>query len=125
MGFDLYISLNLPLDSESGLPFIYDHDSSKKSYVPSEFIVPVMYRKWLRQKGHVFHYYIRTMDGTNSSSIDHFLDVYPEWDDIKNYMNLDGETEDSYNWSEKDHTEFKEALQWFSPKIYFDISWSF
>jgi hypothetical protein len=40
-------------------------------------------------------------------------------------MELDGEDQDSYDWSIKDHDDFEEALQWFTSKEYFSISWSY
>ena len=124
MGFDLFISLKLPIDPTTGLPYVYDSDSSRKPYTPSEFIVPEKYRIWLIQRGHVFHYYIRDIDET-SVGAESFLEKYPELEDIKESINLDGEDEDSYNWLEEDHNDFKEALKWFSSKEYFSISWSY
>jgi hypothetical protein len=61
----------------------------------------------------------------NTISTTAFLEKYPDWEDIKSSMDLDGEDEESYGWSEKDHNEFKEALEWFSSKEYFSISWSY
>jgi hypothetical protein len=128
MGFDLYINLTLPIDHNSGMPYVYNADNSKKPYSPSDFIVPEKHRLWLKQRGHHFHYYIRDIDGSDTMNTLHteaFLEKYPEWEDIKSSMELDGEDEESYDWTEKDHTEFKEALQWFSSKEYFSISWSY
>lgn len=126
MGFDLFISLRLQIDPKTGLPFVYNSDSSRKPYDPSEFLVPEKYRKWAIQRGHVFHYYIRDLDeGEPSASAETFLDKYPEWDDVKGMMILDGEDEDTYDWSETDHNEFKEALEWFSSKVYFVVVWSY
>jgi hypothetical protein len=128
MGFDLYINLTLPIDQNSGLPYVYTTDNSKKPYSPSDFCVPEKHRLWLKQRGHIFHYYIRDIDGSDTMNTLHteaFLEKYPEWEDIKSSMELDGEDEESYGWTEKDHTEFKEALQWFSSKEYFSISWSY
>jgi len=128
MGFDLYINLTLPIDQNSGLPYVYTTDNSKKSYSPSDFCVPEKHRLWLKQRGHIFHYYIRDIDGSDTMNTLHteaFLEKYPEWEDIKSSMELDGEDEESYSWTEKDHDDFKEALQWFSSKEYFSISWSY
>jgi len=128
MGFDLYINLTLPIDQNSGMPYVYTTDNSKKPYSPSNFCVPEKHRLWLKQRGHIFHYYIRDIDGSDTMNTLHteaFLEKYPEWEDIKKYMELDGEDEESYSWTEKDHDDFKEALQWFSSKEYFSISWSY
>jgi hypothetical protein len=126
MGFDLFIKLSLLIDEKTGLPYVYDTNCSRQPYVPSDFFVPEKYRKRTQQRGHHFHYYIRDIDenGSNTSA-ENFLDKYPDWEDVKRSMDLDGEDEESYGWTESDHTSFKEALQWFSSKIHFDVSWSY
>jgi hypothetical protein len=130
MGFDLHINLNLSLDVNTGLPFVWGNNLEKKPYVPSDLEVPLKYRKWVWQRGHHFHYYIRSInesDLLSSTNVEHFLEKYPEWADVKNWMTLDGEDEESYTWTEKDHDDFKEALKWFASKIYiyFEVSWSY
>jgi hypothetical protein len=128
MGFDLFIHLHLPIDEKTGLPFVYDTNSCRQPYVPSDFLVPEKYRLWLKQRGHHFHYYIRDIDGSHSMdtiSVEAFLDKYPDWEDVKYSMSLDGEDEESYQWTEDNHTSFKEALQWFSSKSNFSITWSY
>lgn len=128
MGFDLYIGLTLPMDDKTGLPYVYDIDNSRKPFDPLDFIVPEKHRERLKQRGHIFHYYVRDIiDGsdTMNTSTAAFLEKYPDWDDIKKSMDLDGEDEESYDWSENDHNKFKEALDWLSSKEYFSISWSY
>ena len=128
MGFDLYIGLTLLIDDKTGLPYVYNSDNSRKPFNPLDFIVPENHRERLKQRGHIFHYYIRDINGSdtmNTISTTAFLEKYPDWEDIKSSMDLDGEDEESYSWTEKDHDDFKEALQWFSSKEYFSISWSY
>jgi len=128
MGFDLYINLTLPVDEKTGLPYVYNTDYLRKPYDPSDFIVPEKHRERLKQRGHIFHYYIRDIDGSDTMNTVHtevFLEKYPRWEDIISYMELDGEDQDSYDWSIKDHDDFEEALQWFTSKEYFSISWSY
>ena len=126
MGFDLFIKLGLPIDEKTGLPYVYDTDCSRKPYVPTDYLVPKEYRIWTRQRGHHFHYYIRDIDGNGSNTCaENFLEKYPDWKDIKISMELDGQDEESYGWTESDHNSFKEALQWFSSMIHFDVSWSY
>lgn len=128
MGFDLSITLNLRIDPQTGLPFFYAKDCSKQPYVPSEFEVPEKYRKWVQRRGHHFHYYLRSINGNDllySTYVENFLEKYPEWADVKNWMTLDDEDEESYGWTEKDHDDFKEALQWFASKNNFEVSWSY
>ena len=124
MGFDLFIELSLPIDEKTGLPYVYDTNCSRQPYVPSDFLVPEEHRIWMQQRGHQFHYYIRDIDGCYTSA-ENFLNKYPEWEDIKSLMELDGEDEESYQWKEDNHNSFKEALEWFSSKIHFDVSWSY
>jgi hypothetical protein len=128
MGFDLHINLNLGLDVNTGLPFVWGNNLEKNPYVPSELEVPLKYRKWVRQRGHHFHYYIRSINGSDllsSTNVEHFLEKYPEWEDVKDSMTLDGEDEESYEWREEDHNDFKEALTWFAEKSHFEVSWSY
>jgi hypothetical protein len=83
MGFDLHINLNLSLDVNTGLPFVWGNNLEKKPYVPSDLEVPLKYRKWVRQRGHHFHYYIRSINGSDmlsSTNVEHFLEKYPNVD---------------------------------------------
>jgi hypothetical protein len=126
MGFDLSITLNLLLDPMTGLPFVYGKDSSKQPYVPSNFEVPVKYRKWVQQRGSIFHYYIKDIINGDttvpSTDIHTFLEAYPDWDTIMKSKEMYDRYDD---WTETHHNDFMEALRWFDSKFYFRIEWSY
>lgn len=103
MGFDLHIVIILVLDETSGKPVPYN-----------ECIIPEKYRKFIHQRGSWFSDYIYPFDGCIVSS-EAFLDAYPPWQDIPNF----------YEWTEKDHDAFKEALEWFTQQKIFNVMWSY
>ena len=126
MGFDLYIRIEMEIDEKTGLPLVYYINEGfldKKPYNPAEFQIPKEYRKYIEQSGHHLYNYIKGFSpDCVKCAVRDFLDLYPEWIDIK---------EDLYQfeWSEQDHDEFKDALKWMvnkSPYIcIFDICWSY
>jgi hypothetical protein len=123
MGFDLIISLNLFIDPKTGLPFIWGEDNVRKPFVPSEFQVPEKYRKWIEQRGRVFHFYINGISETSSVDIYTFLENYPDWYEVLENM---GSDRDNYDyWTKSHHDDFKEALIWFNEKKHFIIEWSY
>jgi len=124
MGFDLTISLNLSINEDTGLPFVYGPNCERLPYVPSDFEVPQKYRKWVTQRGSVFHFYIGGYEECECMTrAENFLDEFPEWADVLGNMGTDGEEE--YGWTEDNHYEFKEAIKWFAAKSNFTIQWSY
>ena len=115
MGFDLTITINLYIDPKTGLPFVWGPGLTQKPYVPSEYIVPEKYRKWLDQRGHHFHAYIQKFN-SDTDSIDTwtFLEEYPDWDDVLKKIGGNAKYSD---WTKSDHDDFKEALKWFSKEL--------
>ena len=124
MGFDLTISIDLCIDPKSGLPFVWGPDFIQKPYVPSEHIVPEKYRKWVHERGHQFHAYIKNFSSdTYCVSACTFLDNYPDWDDVLKEIGGNAEYSD---WTKSDHDDFKEALEWFSKEpSQFRVEWSY
>jgi hypothetical protein len=116
----------MEIDEKTGLPFVYYINEGfldKKPYDPVEFQIPQQYRKYIVQRGCHFHNYIKEFSpDCIKCTVKDFLDLYPEWSNIK---------EDIYDfeWSEKEHEEFKDSLNWMvnkSPYIcLFDIYWSY
>jgi len=123
MGFDLSINLNLGLDLKTGLPYVWGKDYEKIAYVPSEFEVPEKYRRWVQERGHHFHIYIKKFDKHGHTVYaEQFLYEYPSWLTVKKEL---GDKWEYEYWTEKDHDDFKEALQWFSSKNNFVVDWSY
>lgn len=121
MGFDLDICLNVWLDEETGLPFVWGKGLSKLPYVPSDYEVPLVHRRYLSQRGHHFHAYIKGFDGY-TTDVNRFLENYPEWSEVAKHL----EGRHCYDdWTETDHTGFKQALEWMDTKGIFGIHWSY
>jgi len=66
----------------------------------------------VQQRGNWFSNYVLDFEG-NHVSADVFLDHYPD------YENVDDD------WTKEDHDEFRKALEWFSWKGNFIVSWSY
>ena len=120
MGFDININIQVGVDSETGLPYVWNETQTgnrKIPYSPEEFRVPKKYLKYLSLRGTQFSHYIKHMDDyLTETSVFDFLAFYPDWDPES--MNEEG-------WSNVNHDEFKEALSWMASKEVFRISWSY
>lgn len=123
MGFDLNIIINISIDEVTGLPYVWGNlnENKIKSYNPEEYQIPEEYRKWIHQRGHHFHVYIKMFDdSTTQCNADTFLNYYPIWKDIKYDILNDDE------WTEENHNEFKKCLEWLVSKPgVFGITWSY
>jgi len=116
MGFDLYVELIMLIDENTGLPFVYVNDE-RKEFSVLDFQVPIQYRKFVMQCGHWFSNYVMPFEG-NHVCVDVFLEYYPDWEKA-----IDGYEEDG--WTKEDHDEFKKALEWFSKKGNYMVSWTY
>jgi hypothetical protein len=124
MGFDLNIHADLLICSDTGKPYFYIPDGSRmRIYDLSKLVVPKEYRRFLNQRGSIFHAYTTCVFENNditSVSVYEFLEKYPSWEDVKTY------DEECNYWTEKDHNEFKAALEWFNHDyIHYRIDWSY
>ena len=123
MGFDLNIIINVSIDELTGLPFVWvNSDENKiKPYNPEDYKIPEEYRKYIHQRGHHFHAYIKNFDdSTMQCDADIFLHYYPKWEDIKYDILNDDE------WNEESHKEFKKCLKWLVSKPgIFGLRWSY
>ena len=127
MGFDLNIKADLQICSDTGKPYFYidnGHISpSMRIYDLSKLAVPKEYRQFLNMRGGIFHAYTTNVVEDNNitnMSVYEFLEKYPSWMDVKTY-----DEEQTY-WTEKDHDEFKVALEWFNNDcITYRIDWSY
>jgi len=127
MGFDLNIKADLQICSDTGKPYFYidnGHISpSMRIYDLSKLAVPKEYRRFLNMRGGILHAYTTNVFEDNNitnMAVYEFLEKYPLWMDVKTY-----DEEQTY-WTEKDHDEFKVALEWFSNDcIQYRIDWSY
>jgi len=110
MGFCIYI--NCPLDVCKDTGRYYYYKGFEKIYdMPP--VVPEEHREFIRMKGNIFRIYANYVTDENSTSIENFVDKFPEWSDI-----VEGYDYEEYNefWNEDKHERFYAALKWFSEK---------
>jgi hypothetical protein len=124
MGFDLNIHLDLLICSDTGKPYFYISDGSRmRVYDLSKLTVPKEHRRFLNQRGGIFHAYTTRVfenDDITNVSVYEFLEKYPSWTAVKDF------DEECTYWTEKDHNEFKAALEWFNKDcIEYRINWSY
>jgi hypothetical protein len=124
MGFDLNIHVDLLICSDTGKPYFYISDGSRmRVYDLSKLTVPKEHRRFLNQRGGIFHAYTTCVfenDDITNVSVYEFLEKYPSWTAVKDF------DEECTYWTEKDHNEFKAALEWFNKDcIMYRINWSY
>jgi hypothetical protein len=124
MGFDLNIHVDLLICSDTGKPYFYISDGSRmRVYDLSKLTVPKEHRRFLNQRGGIFHAYTTNVFENNditNVSVYEFLEKYPSWTAVKDF------DEECTYWTEKDHNEFKAALEWFNKDfIMYRINWSY
>ena len=124
MGFDLNIHVDLLICSDTGKPYFYISDGSRmRVYDLSKLTVPKEHRRFLNQRGGIFHAYTTRVfenDDITNVSVYEFLEKYPSWTAVKDF------DEECTYWTEKDHNEFKAALEWFNKVcIMYRINWSY
>lgn len=128
MGFDFFIQLVLHLCPETGKPFYYATSQEKglyKEYVQPELNIPEKHRRFLEQRGSIFHAYTHHFNEENIYTVDveRLLEVFPEWEDMEDSSYYEGWEEE---WTQQDHNDFKEALKWFSESsLNFQATWSY
>jgi hypothetical protein len=133
MGFDLTVSISMGIDPKTGHSYVYyvnDTFLDKKPYDPEEFKIPEQYRGYIEQRGHQFHQYIKKLppDCFKLAATD-FLQIYPEWEHVKQGLDLYDYDDDEWEWTERNHDEFKEFLEWMAEKsryiCIFELYWSY
>ena len=122
MGFDLYISCSIRMCHETGKLFFYRNDLTKDYTIPA-IVVPEEYRRFLKQRGHYLRLYTLRVTDELSTSVENFLDKFPDWSEI-----LEDDDYENYEdfWEESDHNSFKETLAWLAKQeIGFMVSWDY
>ena len=119
MGFDYRINIHISISTETGLPFIWGPNFEQLPYVPEKHAVPVHLRKYLEGQGRFFKSY---MPEDYIETVENWIDQFPSWETI--CEEYDEEQREEYEWTEKEHEEFKELLQWLNKNLYANVSWS-
>jgi hypothetical protein len=117
MGFDIYIHLSLQICKDTGRYFYYK--GGDKIY-DMPYTVPEEYREFVSMKGSIFRIYTSLVTDEVSTSVENFVDKYPNWSDIIEDSNF----EKSLFWNEDKHNRFYAALKWFMEQgSCYNISW--
>jgi len=115
MGFELFITLKLMINKKTGLPYVWGEFMKEIPYNPSDYIIPEKYRKWLHVDGEQFNAYILLFhQETTHVDIETFHESFPSWNDIHKMVR---------GWTEQDHNDFQEAIEWFYERENFLVSW--
>jgi hypothetical protein len=99
-----------------------------KVYGIPDITVPKEFRRFIQQFGNFLHAYTTARMPDEYSHITEisalaFLDQYPTWNDV--LINPNYDRDDDF-WTEKDHDEFKKALEWFSDQsVGYTVTWSY
>ncbi len=129
MGLEIRIELHVQISESSGLPSVWvvneENLFTLVQFDPAVYIVPPEFRKFINQKGKFFNAYIETFmleDSTPEVDCSAFLTYFPTWEDVQNSSEYEG---CESHWTEKDHNEFKQAMEWFESKGSFYVTWSY
>jgi hypothetical protein len=116
--FYMTIELHLSVCPNIGKP-ICAYTGKPISLNIDDYIIPEKFRKWCKYKGPQFQHYILELDNEHHTTIDakRFFDNFPEWDDIKDNFND--------NWTENDHNEFLNFVEYLSKYPGYILSWNY
>ena len=119
--FYFNVCLSAKIDVGTGLPFYYapvkEGEVSLKYYSPEDFVIPEKFRKYMCMCQSLLSVYVDFCDYNSSQlTIDQFLTNFPTWSHVKTKIGAN-------TWTEDDHTQFYEALNWLNNKQIFSVSW--
>jgi len=129
MGFDFYIHLCFSMCPSTGKPYVWKHtpEGVEKDYQLPTVVVPEEHRRFLQLRGRFLHIYTDEFNENDifSADIDALLEKFPGWDFIKNDTRY-SEYAENCDWTEKDHYEFKAALEWcLSQPHWYMANWNY
>ena len=121
MGYDMILTIQIPIDSVSGQPSQYT-DSGMKPIDLCSYVVPEEHRKYIRNRGWIFHEYVpESYKEDTSVEADYMARSMPTWDELKQRI-----PEDWIDiWREEDHDGFKAAMEWFGAMGIYTVTWSY
>jgi len=118
MVFYIYITCTLEICKDTGKHFYYT-DFQKIYDMPP--VIPEEYREYVKMTGEIFQIYTSFITDYNNTSVENFVDKFPEWSDILENSHFH---KDSDIWNEHKHNKFYNALKWFSDKRCYMICWT-
>jgi hypothetical protein len=119
MVFHMYITCTLEICEETGKHFYYG--GFQKLYgIPST--IPEEHRKYVNITGDIFNIYAMFVTDETSTSLENFVDKFPEWSDIIDTCDFE---KDFGFWTEEMHNKFYESLKWIAQQnVSYTISWT-
>jgi hypothetical protein len=126
MVFHWQISLITHMDAKTGLPMV--GEKNPVPYNPEEHSIPEKYRPFLTMTNPLLHPYIDNAEPDMSNEykekcqlpVHKLIRTFPDWSDVIGAWDII----DIEDWTEENHTLFKEALEWMASKKCFMASWS-
>ena len=122
----MIVSLQLHIDPVSGQPSEYTATGMKPANL-CNYVVPEEHRKYIRNRGWLFHEYVKLSREDSGYSLDptyldtsYLAECIPTWDEFKCRIPSDWIDE----WTETKHNEFEAAMNWFGSKGYI-VTWSY
>ena len=128
MGLEIRIELHIQISESNGLPSVWIKQDDSYALIPFDptiYTVPTEFLRFINLKGKMFNVYIETFmleDTIPEVDCAAFLEYFPTYESVKESSDYEGCEE---YWTEKDHNEFKQAIEWFESKGSFYITWSY
>ena len=126
MGYYMTVTLQVYIDPISGQPSEYTETGLKPINL-CNYVVPEEHRKYIRNRGWLFHEYVKLSREDSGYSLDatyleasHLAECIPTWAEFKCRIPSDWVDE----WTEARHNEFEAAMNWFGSKGYI-VTWSY
>lgn len=116
--FTMTIQLHLEMCPKTGQPFIISSNNKPEYIDINNYIIPELFRKWCKYKGTHFQAYLLELDNEyhTTMNVKGFLENFPEWCDIKDH--------NFNNWTEEDHNEFKQVVEYLAERPGYILCWN-
>jgi hypothetical protein len=112
MGFDLTIEVRYMICEMTGRLYSYSRKDCSKIYGAQDLNIPEQWWKYVRFRGRIFRSYIDYFENESKADVDisEFQEYFPSWETVKSSVDYEDGWE--YEWTEKNHNEFKEFIDW-------------
>jgi len=120
LDYIMNIKLILDISPELGVPCVRVNNTDCIIHL-QDYEIPEEHLPYITMRGGVFNAYLHKnfRDGT-SMSAELFYHYIPEWNTVNSVVERMG-----YVWTEDDHNGFLNAIDWFSSKPGFVVTWHF